>query len=155
MAPESQRSREELGIAVLLCVAGLLTLPLAWRHVQLRDAQAIHELALSQHRAHIDAPEPGRPSVETPAGHLPLRGMAGFGGDDADACLRLQGFLIAALRELHRGGHDLPYRPHQVPTRIQGTRCAVDDPALGPVLADLDQAWRAAGLAPTGPLGQP
>lgn len=154
MALEIQRRREELGIAVLVLVAGLLSLALAWRHVELRDAEQQHALALGQHAAVLARAARGEAQVREPSGHLPLRGMPGFTGTDADACKRLEGFLITALRQLQDGGHPVPYRPHQVPTRVQGTRCAVDDPALGPVLRDLDHAWRAAQQQPVGPLGR-
>ncbi len=153
MALESRRRREELALGALVLLSGLLALALAQRHVTVRDAERVHQLALSEH-ARVEAAA-GQPvqHARAPADHLPLRGMAGFTGDTAKACERLEGFLIAALRQLQGAGHATPYRPHQVPTRLAGSACAVDDPALGPVLTDLDAAWRAARLPPVGPLG--
>ena len=159
MPPESQRRRDELGIAVLVLLAGLLALLMASRYVTLRDAERIHTLALSQHAAAMtrnsSAPFGARSGVgvREPEGHLPLRGMPDFTGDTEDACLRMEGFLISAMRQLEEAGHPAPYSPEELTTRLQDTRCALDDPALAPLLRELDQAWRAAEQAPVGPLG--
>ncbi len=159
MAPESQRRREELGIATLALIAGLLALLLASRYVTLRDTERIHALALSQHAA-VEARTSSPPfsansgiGVRDPEGHLPLRGMPEFTGDDADACQRMEGFLISVVRQLEEAGHSAPYPSDRVSTQLQGTRCAIDDPALQDLLRELDQAWQTADQAPVGPLG--
>jgi len=92
--------------------------------------------------------------VRDPHSHLPLEGMPGFSGDRADACLRMEGFLVTAAEALARAGVSPPLPPHQVPGRVEGTSCAVYDPALTPLIREFDAAWRRAGLPAAGPLGR-
>jgi hypothetical protein len=100
-------------------------------------------------------PEAHRLVVMDPRGHLPLKGMPGFGGDEADACLRMEGFLITVAETLRQLGERPPVEPHRIPGQLERTGCAVDSPELAPLLRQFDRAWRRSGQAPVGPLGGP
>lgn len=129
-----------LAVQALLLGWVLLTGPLAGAYQAPSAAQALR----SDAQRHV---------VRDPSGHLPLRGMAGFSGDQADACLRLEGFLITVITTLQQGGVPTSLQPHQVPARVAGSSCAVDDPQLTPLLGELSAGWRALGRPPVGPIG--
>lgn len=139
-------------LLVLAAANGAVAVAIAHRYATLQHAEAVHALAMGQAPDELGAaPAPPSAPAHTPETHLPLRGMEGYAGSDDDACLRMEGFLTAATEVLSQHG-PMELAPHEVPGRIEGTSCSIDDPALAPLLDELSEAWRAAGLSPVGPL---
>ncbi len=93
--------------------------------------------------------------AQEPDEHLPLLGMDGFEGDEAEACRRLTGFLSTATLKLQTVGTEPPLQPHQIPARLQGSHCSIHDPSTTSLLEAMNVAWKTAELPPVGPLGQP
>jgi hypothetical protein len=98
--------------------------------------------------------ETTREETTSPNDHLPLRGMEGFSGNQADACLRLQGFLINVIDALQEAGVPTSLDTHQVPARLEDSSCAINDPSLVPLLGELSAGWHATGRPSAGPVGE-
>ncbi len=139
-------------LLVLAAANGAVAVAIAHRYAAHRHAEQVQALAMAQAPEELGStPAPPSAPAHTPATHLPLRGMDGYAGTDEDACLRMEGFLIAATEVLGRHGQ-ASLSPHEVPALVAGSTCSADDPDLAPLLEELSAAWTGAGLAPVGPL---
>jgi hypothetical protein len=86
------------------------------------------------------------PRVRKPSVHLPLQGMAGFDGDDTDACLRMQGFLLDMDYELAKADLNSRVPIKKAIAAIKAGRCAVNEPDIATAIAALNTARVAVGL---------
>jgi len=81
-----------------------------------------------------------------PAAHLPLKGMVDFDGDDTDACLRMEGFLLDMDYELAKADLNLRVPIQGALVMIKEGHCAITVPEIQTALAALNKARVAVGL---------
>lgn len=98
---------------------------------------------------------PGGATASDPHDHLPLAGMPGATGSPADACARLEGFLINLNEALLRLGQPAPLPLAQIQALGAAGACAVGDPPVRAALDRYAEALRAAGQPLYPPLSSP
>jgi len=81
-----------------------------------------------------------------PSTHLPLKGMTAFQGDDKDACLRMEGFLLDMDYQLAKMDLNSRVPIQGAMTAIKTGQCAIDTPAIASAIAALNAARLAVGL---------
>ena len=147
--------------SLLFLVNGVLLVVNANRYVELRDQWLVYRMAVSvlnsRPSGSIAFKEPpdkgafrlfGAPPINiiqgsdtrNPRHHLPLRGMSGFDGDLADACMRLEGFLMDTNALIAQSGGSVPSFS-TVRNVVDSGDCSVESDAVHAVLIDLEREW--------------
>jgi len=84
--------------------------------------------------------------VRNPSNHLPLKGMDAFEGDDKDACLRMEGFLLDMDYELAKADLNSRVPLQDALTAVKAGQCSIQTPEVAQAITALNKARVAVGL---------
>ncbi len=82
-----------------------------------------------------------------PSAHLPLKGMPDFEGDDEDACLRVEGFLLDMDYQLAKADLNSRVPIQDAISVIKSGQCGIEVPEIARAIEGLNKARVAVGLA--------